>query len=182
MNNLLKRACSRSTNFVKDRIKQAIPGSLKESCANHQEIQRSIINQYLQHKMQNVTPYINIKDAGFRVYSQFEEDGIILYILAMIGFKTRRVVEMCCGSGEECMATNLMLNHGFDGYLFDGSEENISSANRFFGSKKDASFIRPYSRTPGLQRRMLMTCSTEVVARVRSIFSHLIWTVTTIGF
>jgi hypothetical protein len=60
-----------------------------------------------------------------------------LYILSMIGFKTKRVVEMCCGSGDECMATNLILNHGFDGYLFDGDQANISAANRFFRSKKD---------------------------------------------
>jgi Glycosyl transferases group 1 len=44
----------------------------------------------------------NIKDAGFRIYSQFEEDGIILYVLSTIGFNTRRAVEICCGSGNEC--------------------------------------------------------------------------------
>jgi hypothetical protein len=129
--------------FTNDRIKQAIPAAVKESCSNHQEVQRSIINQYLLFKMQGLTPYHNIRDAGFRVYSQFEEDGIILYIFSMLGFKTKRVVEMCCGSADECMATNLILNHGFDGYLFDGNKENISQANRFFRSKKDCILYPP---------------------------------------
>lgn len=77
------------------------------------------------------------------MHSQFEEDGIILYVLSMIEFKTRRVVEMCCGSGNECMATNLILNHGFDGYLFDGSPENIRKANSLFQSKHDCLLYTP---------------------------------------
>jgi hypothetical protein len=77
------------------------------------------------------------------VYSQFEEDGIILYVLSMIGLKTRRVVEMCCGAGNECMAANLILNHGFDGFLFDGSQDNIHRADAFFRSKRDCLLYPP---------------------------------------
>jgi hypothetical protein len=128
---------------VKDLIKRTVPGAVQESCSNHQEIQRSIVNQYLLFKLHSCVPYNSIKDAGFRVYSQFEEDGIILYVLSMIGFKTKRVVEMCCGSANECMATNLIINHGFDGYLFDGDKQNIYKANRFFRSKKDCLLYPP---------------------------------------
>jgi hypothetical protein len=55
-----------------------------------------------------------MRDAGFCAYSQYDEDGIIRYVIAMIGFKTRRVVEMCCGTGNECISANLILNHGFE--------------------------------------------------------------------
>jgi hypothetical protein len=111
--------------------------------SQHQQIQRNIINQYMFFKSNGTAPYTKIRDAGFRVYSQFEEDGIILYVLSMIGFKTRRVVEMCCGSGTECMATNLILNHGFDGYLFDGNPENIRRAKAFFEMKRDCLLYTP---------------------------------------
>ena len=56
-------------------------------------MQRHIVNQYTLFELQQSVPYTKISDAGFRNYSQFEEDGIILYVLSMIGFKTRRVVE-----------------------------------------------------------------------------------------
>lgn len=79
-----------------------------------QQTQRTIVNQYCLAKQTGYALYPNIRDAGFRVYSQFEEDGIILYVLAMIGFKSRRVVEMCCGTGNECISANLILNHGFE--------------------------------------------------------------------
>jgi hypothetical protein len=137
MRKIIQRALRPGITFARKRLKRAIIDVVNEACSNHQEVQRSIINQYLMLKVQGIVPYNNISDAGFRVYSQFEEDGIILYILSIIGFKTKRVVEMCCGSGDECMATNLILNHGFDGYLFDGDQANISTANRFFRSKKD---------------------------------------------
>ena len=109
----------------------------------NQQVQRNIVNQYQSFKMTGILPYTKIRDAGFRVYSEFEEDGIILYVLSMIGFKTRRVVEMCCGAANECMATNLILNHGFDGYLFDGNGENIRAANEFFKHKHDCLLYSP---------------------------------------
>ena len=111
--------------------------------SHHQQAQRVILNQYRAFKAQGIVPYRQIKDAGFRVYSEFEEDGIALYVLSMIGFKTRRVVEIGCGSGNECMATNLILNHGFEGFLFDGSARNIGAASAFFASKQDCRLHAP---------------------------------------
>ena len=103
----------------------------------YQQVQRQIVTQYRRARLSGQKPYDAIREAGFRCYSQFEEDGIILYVLATIGFRTRKVVEMCCGNGSECMSTNLILNHGFDGHLFDGDPANVEQARQFFGSRKD---------------------------------------------
>lgn len=182
MKNILRRALQPALIFAKDRIKQAIPGAVREACANHQEIQRNIVNQYLMFKHQEIKPYNNIRDAGFRVYSQFEEDGIILYILSMIGFKTRRVVEMCCGAADECMATNLILNHGFDGYLFDGNQENISAAKRFFRSKKDCIISPPVLTHAWITAENVNDLLTRNGCVGEVDLSHLIWTAMSIGF
>jgi hypothetical protein len=111
-----------------------------------QQIQRNIITQYLLAKNQGLPLYPKLCESGFRVYSEFEEDGMILYVLTMIGFKSKKIVEMCCGAGRECMATNLILNHGFDGYLFDGDPQNIKLAHKFFQSKKDCLLYTPVLR------------------------------------
>ena len=103
----------------------------------NQQLQQVLINQHKANLRQGEKSYEDISQAGFRCYSQFEEDGIILYVLSMIGMETKKVVEICIGNGEECMATNLVLNHGYQGFLFDGSENNVEHANRFFKSKKD---------------------------------------------
>jgi hypothetical protein len=146
MKQMIKKAVKPATDFARRRIRDSVREGIDLSSqweSHSQQIQRNIVNQYLAFKLNGTVPYSNIKDAVFRVYSQFEEDGIILYILSMIGFKTRRVVEMCCGAGDECMATNLVLNHGFDGYLFDGNQDNISRADLFFRSKKDCLLYPP---------------------------------------
>lgn len=124
-------------NSIQTRLTQIDVDSL------NQQLQRGIITQYKTALLAGIKPYENIADAGFRCYSQFEEDGIILYILTAIGIKNRTVVEICCGSGDECMATNLILNHGFKGYLFDGDSDHISAAKVFFENKKDCYLYKP---------------------------------------
>jgi hypothetical protein len=108
-----------------------------------QQVQRQIVTQYLLAKNQGIVVYEKLCQSGFRVYSEFEEDGMILYVLAMIGFKSKKVVEMCCGTGRESMSTNLILHHGFDGYLFDGDSDNIRLAQDFFRSRKDCLLYSP---------------------------------------
>ena len=51
------------------------------------QIQKNIELQFLHSVKNNVKIFDDIKDAGFRCYSQFEEDGIILYLLTCIGKK-----------------------------------------------------------------------------------------------
>jgi hypothetical protein len=123
------------------------PSTRVDSESINQQIQLSLKNQWLQWKLTGVSPYRRIREAGFRCYSQFEEDGIILYLLTMIGSDAGIVVEMCCGNGSECMATNLILNHGYTGFLFDGSNENIIAATSFFESKKDCLLVKPKLRS-----------------------------------
>jgi len=111
-----------------------------------QMIQVSIMNQYkimvsLQtDEIQNLPKII---DTGFKAYSQFDEDGILLYIFSLIGFTNRKVVEMCCGIGAECNTANLIINHACYGLLFDGDENNIKSAINFFKSNKSTWLLPP---------------------------------------
>jgi hypothetical protein len=85
----------------------------------------------------------SMNDFGFRCFSQFEEDGLLLFVFAAIGFGSRKVVEICAGDATECMATNLIVNHEFDGLLFDGSRKNVLRGQRFFHSRADTSLFPP---------------------------------------
>jgi len=93
-----------------------------------QMIQVSIMNQYkilssvLTEKNYELPKII---DTGFKVYSQFDEDGILLYLFSLIGFTNRKVVEICCGHGAECNTANLIINHACYGLLFDGDRQII---------------------------------------------------------
>lgn len=61
---------------------------------------------------QNGRAMPSFNDVEFRRYSQNGEDGILLYIFSLIGTTNKRVTEICAGSGIECNAANLIVNHG----------------------------------------------------------------------
>lgn len=83
-----------------------------------------------------------LSEVGFRCHSQFEEDGILLFIFALIGTTNKTVVEICAGDGLQCMSTNLIINHGWWGYLFDGNERNVEIGQAFFHKAQDT-FLYP---------------------------------------
>lgn len=83
------------------------------------------------------------KDVGFRVHSQHEEDGILLYLFSLIGTTNKKCVEMCAGNGMECNTANLIVNHRWIGLLFDGKKENVRKAKRFYSRNPDTRFWPP---------------------------------------
>src|SRR4029078_735014 len=88
-----------------------------------QVAQRQLFHYYslnCQHKDK-----INIGNSGFRVFSQFEEDGKILYILACIGIKTFSFIEIGSDDGLNSNCANLALNFGFHGLFIDANSKSV---------------------------------------------------------
>lgn len=83
-----------------------------------------------------------LREVGFRQYSQFEEDGILLYLFSIIAPETRTCLELCAGTGIECNTANLIINHGWWGHLFDGDPDNVARGRAFYARHKDT-FLRP---------------------------------------
>lgn len=75
---------------------------------------------------------VPLMDREWRCFSQTGEDGILVHVFGIIGFGNRRVVEICCGDGIECNGANLIVHHGFDGLLFDGSNRNLQKGRAFY--------------------------------------------------
>lgn len=84
----------------------------------------------------------SFRDVGFRQYSQFEEDGILLYLFSIIAPENRTCLEMCAGDGVECNTANLIINHGWWGHLFDGNADNVKRGKLFYARHKDT-FLYP---------------------------------------
>lgn len=83
-----------------------------------------------------------LEDAEFRSFSQNGEDGILLYLLSVLGMKTRNAVEICAGTGYECNSANLIINHGFSALLFEGDPDKVKQANAFYKNHPNT-FIWP---------------------------------------
>lgn len=85
-------------------------------------------------------------DVGFRVYSQHEEDGLLLYLLARIGVGAGGCVEIGAGDGTENNTANLIVNHLFTGLLVDGGKGHGRIADDFYRSKQNSRFWPPEFR------------------------------------
>ena len=70
----------------------------------------------------------NINKFGIKIYSQNNEDGIILYIFQHIGVKTRNFVEIGIENGTECNTTNLLKNFNWKGIQIEGGKELYKDA------------------------------------------------------
>ena len=85
----------------------------------------------------------SVWDTGFRVFSEFDEDGIALFLLAVGGTPTRRFVDI--GAGDCVFASNtanLALNLGFDGLFVDANESFLERGRRFYARHPDTT-VRP---------------------------------------
>lgn len=86
---------------------------------------------------------LDINNFGFKVFSQHDEDGILLFIFSLIGTTNKKSVEICAGDGIECNTSNLIINHRWVGLLVDGNEQNISRAKSFYANNPDTMFWPP---------------------------------------
>ena len=81
-------------------------------------------------------------EVEFRAFSQYGEDGILLYIFSLIGTTNKQCVELCGGYGGDNTA-NLIINHGWQGHFFDGSEKKIRKGQQFYARCADTKMWPP---------------------------------------
>jgi hypothetical protein len=79
----------------------------------------------------------SFRDVGFSLYSQHDEDGILLYAFGLIGASTHRSVEICAGDGIECNTANLLINHRWTGLLVDGDPGNVRRAREYYRARPE---------------------------------------------
>jgi hypothetical protein len=88
-------------------------------------------------------PPPSFEDAQFSAFSQNGEDGILLLLFSLLGTTNRVCVELCAGDGIQCNTANLIVNHGWIGYLVDGKVENVREGNEFYSSNKNTTLCPP---------------------------------------
>lgn len=102
--------------------------------------QRQLFLNYQNWKKSGNLPAFN--DTGFRVFSQFEEDGKLLFILSIIGMRTKTFIEIGSDDGINSNCANLVLNFGYRGLFLDGNPTSIKRGRKFY-SKYPHSWMYP---------------------------------------
>ena len=82
--------------------------------------------------------YKDLLESAFRVFSQNDEDGILLRIFSHIGQTNQYIIEIgsnCSGSDigiPENLSTNLIVNHGWHGAIFEIDQTECDRMRYFF--------------------------------------------------
>lgn len=82
--------------------------------------------------------HAELMDSGFRVFSQNDEDGVLLRLFTHIGHTNRYVIEIgsnCNGSDigiPENLSANLIVNHGWHGAVFEMDPVECEKMRYFF--------------------------------------------------
>jgi len=76
-------------------------------------------------------------ETGFRCFSQFEEDGMILFIMAALGVLEGVFLDVGSGNGVNSNCANLALNFGWRGTFIDGNKSNITQGRAFYEHHPD---------------------------------------------
>lgn len=92
--------------------------------------QRSLYHYYKE-KAASENP-LPLSETGFCVFSQFEEDGMLLYIFAAIGMGSKTFVEIGSDDGINSNCANLAFNFGWTGLFIDRNATSIRRGKRFY--------------------------------------------------
>lgn len=93
----------------------------------------------LMHKYQSMAE-INlpkIEESGFQLFSQFEEDGKLLYLFSLLGMTQRSFIEFGSDDGINSNAANLYFHHNFHGLFIDGNPKAIERGKHFFARHRN---------------------------------------------
>jgi hypothetical protein len=73
-----------------------------------------------------------LKDTGFRVFSQQEEDGLLLFVFAAIGISNKTFVDIGADDGINSNCANLAINFGWNGLFIDADKSAINRGKHFY--------------------------------------------------
>lgn len=94
------------------------------------ERQNEIINRITSARENNKVPVL--RTTGFKLFSQFEEDGLLLTVFSLIGFTNRSFIEFGSDDGINSNAANLYYHHDFRGLFMDGNTKALDRGKYFF--------------------------------------------------
>jgi hypothetical protein len=84
-----------------------------------------------------------ISETGFRCFSQFEEDGMLLFVFSILGMENKTFVEIGADDGVNSNAANLYFNFGWRGLFVDGNPKSIRRGKKFYAKYPHPWFYQP---------------------------------------
>lgn len=84
-----------------------------------------------------------ISENGFKNFSQFEEDGLLLYLFALLDTQHKTFLEFGADDGINSNTANLHFHHDFTGLFIDGNAKAIERGRHFYKKHGNSSVAAP---------------------------------------
>lgn len=132
----------KAAEFIEEAFKRTLEGFHQDRLFRHVNnsatVQPFMRKMYMDYRMRvaDGKPLPTYREAGFRVYSQYDEDGITMYLLAAVGMKTYKCIEI--GSGDCVFASNtanLVNNFGFQGLFLDVQDSYLKRGADYYNQE-----------------------------------------------
>jgi len=107
---------------------------LRDKIVRHDLASIISAQQYIKELQDNCGSEKRLEPAGFKVYSQNEEDGLIAEIFRRIGVTNRRFVEFGSGNGRE-NNTAWLLRQDWSGLWMDGGPKDGAVVQRHWANE-----------------------------------------------
>lgn len=134
----MKRVLKKCVKILIDKLSMVVESRIKLQAKSSPQVkigQRLLLNFYRSAiRSGNRVP---LRDTGFRVFSQFEEDGILLYIFAALGVVHKTFIDIGSGDCINSNCANFAVNFGWHGLFIDGSLPNIERGKEYYTKHMD---------------------------------------------
>ncbi len=133
---MLRRAFRRPARLLLDRIDERHLLAERSSPA----LKAGLRSLYLEYRRRVAAgePLPTFPESGVRVFSQYDEDGIVLLLLGAAGIQGGRFLDIGAGDGVTASnCANLAINLGFDGVMIEADPARSAVGRHFYASHPD---------------------------------------------
>ncbi len=86
---------------------------------------------------------IQLNDTGYKVFSQYEEDGLLAFIFAVIGTTNKTFIDIGSNDGVNSNCANFAINFGWHGLFIDNDKTAIKRGVNFYRKYPDPWSFKP---------------------------------------
>jgi hypothetical protein len=113
----VKKAIKKKLKLAFKRVKRKIP--------SHTSTSLLLLGQQMSRQVASLPPNESFRKVGFKVFSQWDEDGIIQYLISHLTIKNKTFIEFGVEDYEESNTRFLLLNDHWQGMVLDASEPDV---------------------------------------------------------
>jgi hypothetical protein len=120
-----KRLIKKKIRSVYQKLNRLVDQKLGRRTEHRTEATLLLLGKEMSWKVASLPPNTDFRKVGFKVFSQWDEDGIIQYLINKIPIENKTFIEFGVENYEESNTRFLLLNNHWQGLVLDASATDV---------------------------------------------------------